>query len=203
MKKFMILSLALVMALLSSISVFAGDVPEQLAYEDTAQVFWGTVKTIFSDGDEVKVEVSCDKILKGEVNETEVYTNPYNIGGFEITVGNTYLMTSLDRKEPYFIETTSQDTKILKLKNIDGMDMWERMEKSLNDGLFEQAEQKRIEKIEEPETSSTSVIGGADAPTDIKVESTLDINIWVLVGIGAALVILIAGVILVIKKKSK
>ncbi len=211
MKKFLILSLTLVMVLLSSVSVFAGDIPESLLYEDTAQVFWGTVKTISSEDGEVKVEVSCDQILKGEVNETEVYTNPNNIGGFEITVGNTYLVTSFDRKEPSFYETTSQDTKTLELKNIDGIDIWERMEKALNDGLFEQAEQRRIEKqntsqsgvdtLAETQTSDTDTAPQIDMEEDH--QDFISQSFIKYIVAGAAVVVLILGTILIIKRKSK
>ncbi len=41
-------------------------------------------------------------------------------------------------------------------------DITKRLENALNEGLFEQAEQIKIEKIEEAATSSNSVIDGAD-----------------------------------------
>ncbi len=204
MKKFIILSLALVMVLLSSVSVFAGDVPESLLHEEGAKVFLATIENYTLKEPMIdNIDLIPTEKIKGdvEVGVKQSYSKGYSSAKLEPNV--EYLVGYVDEYNLYIYEIETREGNQFKLVESKTYEMVKRLENYLNDGSFEKAEKERVAKIEETDTSSISVIGGSDVPTDIKVKSTLIINIWVLVGIGVALVILIVGVILVIKKKSK
>ncbi len=208
MKKFMILTLTLVMALLSSVLVFAGDIPESLLFTEDAKVFLATVENYTTKEASVSPYVYIDTVeliptekIKGdvEIGVKESYSRCETTITPEPDV--EYLVGYVDEINLYIYEIESRKDGKFKLVNSDKFDMTKRLETYLNDGSFEKAEKERVAKIEEADTSSTSVIGGADAPTNIVVKSNT--NVWGMVGIGTALIILVAGVILVIKKKSK
>ncbi len=207
MKKLLILSLTM-MALLSSISVFAGDVPESLLYEDYAQIFLGkvvnyTTKEVpsapYTEIDTLEC-IPTEKI-KGdvEIGVKQSYQGCYC--SIDLKPDVEYLFGYFNDTNVYVYEIESREDGKFKLVDSDIHDMTNRLEAALNDGSFEKAEKQRIAKTKE--ASSTSVVGGSDEPKEVKTEAALSINTWGMVGIGAALVILIAGVILIIKKKSK
>ena len=129
-----------------SFNVYAGSIPEDLIHSDNAQIFFAEVISYNENSD---IEILPVKKIKGDVNigSNQIYHDPNVAGNFQIKVGNTYLFTYFDENNPTDIfETTSMDTKTLKLKNVTG-DMWERFENNLNSGKYEKAEQKRIDKI--------------------------------------------------------
>lgn len=132
-------------SLLFSFNVYAGSIPEDLLHSDTAQVFFGEIISLNSE----IVEVIPVKKIKGDIitGTKLMYNNPDAMGTFNPKIGKTYLFTYFDENNPTCIfETTSLDTKTLKLKNTTG-DMWERFEKNLNNGKYEKAELKRIDNI--------------------------------------------------------
>lgn len=149
MKK--ILSLFCFIVILLSITqvVFAGDVPESLLYEDGAKIFFAELTASHLDAERPYVEVSPVNVIKGNV-KIGLNERAYNVntmGDFELEVGQVYLVTYFDEANPTDIfETTSQNTKTLKLKHITG-DMWERFEAYLNEGEYEKAESKRQAKM--------------------------------------------------------
>lgn len=140
-----------VMLLMLSIHVFAGDVPEALLHDDGAQVFFAEVVYYHPDKENPDIELSPVKVIKGDV-KTGVkltYLNPNTVGDFNVKTGNVYLFTYFDEHNPtYIFETTTYDTATIKLKNATG-DMWERFEKYLNNGDYEKAEQNRINRKNE------------------------------------------------------
>ena len=151
-RKCLICFFGLAAALLSvSVTAFAGDIPESLLENDDAQVFFGEVTACDLESEQPGVEVLVVKAVKGEVNaeEAAIYMNPYPVGDFEMKEGNIYLFTYYDLYNPtYIFETTSCDTQTLELQNAPG-DMWARFEQYLNEGRYEEAEQRRVDKLNE------------------------------------------------------
>ena len=207
MKKLVSLLGVIAILLTMSVSVFAGDVPESLIYEDTAKVFLGTVENHsrkdipsapYTEIDSIEV-VPTEKI-KGdvEIGVKQTFTRCYSTIEFKPDV--EYLFGWFDNENVYIYEIESREGNQFKLVGSDGANMTKRLEDGLNNGLYEKAEQDRLAKIEQstqPDTSSTSVIGGADEPTDIVVKS--NVNVWLVVGIGALVLALV--VLLVVRKK--
>ncbi len=207
MKK--IISLIGVIAILftMSVSVFAGDVPEELLNTDTAKVFIGTVenfteKTIAGSSQVYieTVDVIPTEKIKGEVEigAKETYTRCDSV--LDLQKGKEYLFGYIDENNFYIYEILSKDKKMINLADAKKYDMALRLENYLNDGSFEKAEQERLAKTEQstqPDNSSTSVIDGANEPTDIAVKS--NVNVWLVVGTGALVLLLV--IVFIIRKK--
>lgn len=146
MKKLISLLCIFAIMLTMTISVFAGDIPESLLWNDEAQLFFGEVISYYPDNNEPRISVSPVKKIKGDVNigSKQIYLKPNPMGGAKIVAGNVYLFAYYDEVNPLDIfEVTSYDTKSLKVKGIQG-DMWERFEEYINNGEYERAEQERI-----------------------------------------------------------
>ena len=149
MKK--IISLLCLVAIMLSMSstALAGSIPEDLLYEDYAQIFFAEVVYYHPDKENPDIELSPVKVVKGDV-KTGVkltYYNPNTVGDFKVKEGNVYLFTYFDENNPTDIfEVTSFDTSTLKLKNVEG-DMWMRFQKYLNNGDYEEAEQERRDRL--------------------------------------------------------
>ncbi len=149
MKKILSLFCFIVILLSMTQGVFAGDVPESLLYEDGAKIFFAEITACHLDAERPYVELSPVNVIKGDV-KTGLNQRVYNVntmGDFEMEVGQVYLVTYFDEHNPTDIfETTTQNTKTLKLKHITG-DMWERFEEYLHEGEYEKAESKRQVKM--------------------------------------------------------
>lgn len=199
MKKIVSLIGVIAIFLTMSVSVFAGDIISTYLVKDDAQVFFGEVKDVTNN----TVTIIQNKNVKGEFKQDSEYT--YERKDFtthkELEIGKIYLCTVIPTETYIHIriwEVTSTDTKTLEV--IEDHTFAYDMQQALNKGSFEKAEEKRLAKIEQstqPNTSSTSVIGGADEPTDIVVKS--NVNVWLVVGIGALVLALV--VLLVVRKK--
>ena len=149
MKK--IISLLCLVAIMLSMSTtaLAGSIPEDLLYEDFAQIFFAEVVYYHPDKENPDIELSPVKVVKGDVKMGGklTYNNPNTVGDFKVKEGNVYLFTYFDENNPTDIfEVTSYDTSTLKLKNVEG-DMWMRFQKHLNNGDYEEAEQERRERL--------------------------------------------------------
>ncbi len=201
MKKLMIFGLTFIMVLLSSVSVFAGDVPESLLSTDDAKVFLATVENYTIKPSTISAYAMIDTI---ELMPTEKIKGDVIIGvkesysrcdtKFNPESGVEYLVGYIDENNLYIYEIESREGNRFKLVDADSFDMTKRLENYLNDGSFERAEQDRLAKFNGTHPSSPTVIGGAENPTNITVKSPL--NIRILVGIGAVLLIVAAGIIL-------
>lgn len=199
MKKIVSLIGVIAIFLTMSVSVFAGDIISTYLVKDDAQVFFGEVKDVTNN----TVTIIQNKNVKGEFKQDSEYT--YERKDFtthkELEIGKIYLCTVIPTETYIHIriwEVTSTDTKTLEV--IEDHTFAYDMQQALNKGSFEKAEEKRLAKIEQstqPNTSSTSVIDGADEPTDIVVKS--NVNVWLVVGIGALVLALV--VLLVVRKK--
>lgn len=200
-KLFCLISLIIILVLTISVSVFAGDIPNSYLVEDDAQVYFGEVKEFTNN----TVTIIQKKNIKGEFKQDSEYT--YERKDFtthkELEIGKIYLCTVIPTETYIHIsiwEVTSTDTKTLEV--IENHTFAYNMQQALNKGSFEKAEQKRLAKIEQstqPDSSTTSVIGGADEPTDIAVKS--NISMWGIIGVSAFVLVLIVLLLVVRKKK--
>ncbi len=203
MKKITALIIIVLIALLN-ISVFAGSVPEDLLSSEESQVFFAKVEAYHLNNEKNDIEISPVKVLKGNVNTGTkvIYSDPFAVGDFEIKTGDVYLFAYYDENNPtYIFETTINEDGKLELKGAQG-DMWERFEQYLNDGQYEEAQIKQNEEENAKQNTSseeTSVIGGADAPTDIYVKGNVNIFLIIII----IFIILIIGIVLFISKKRK
>ena len=194
MKKIVSLIGVILILLTMSVSVFAGDIVTPLMTQDNAQVYFGEVKEFTDD----TVTIIQKKNIKGEFKQDVEYE--YERKDFttreELEIGKVYLCAVPETRENLMIwEVTSTDTKTLKV--LGDHTFAGEMQQYINEGMFEKAEQERLAKIEQstqPDTSSTSVIGGADEPTDIVVKS--NVNVWLVVGIGALVLLLIIAFVI-------
>lgn len=196
MKKIVSILMVLVVYLSMSMVCFAGDIISPLALEDDGQVYFGEVKE-WSNNILTVVQI---KNVKGDFQENREYTyEKLNINSYkDLVVGEIYLITSIGGEAEVW-KISSTDTKTLKILNEHGFAY--DMERALNNGYFEKYEQQRLEKINKTETNSTSVIGGADAPTDIIIKDNMNIMISVCVGIF--IIAFIIGFIYMKRKKNK
>lgn len=181
--------LSLMLFLLMTGVCYAGDVPESALTADYAKVYFGQVTEISDD----VITVTALQNIKGEFEQGSVYSGVYSLMQAKPKIGEVYLCLYFDEANPlYMYEVTSTDTKTLKVKST--VDMAKRMEQYLNNGDFEKAEQKRLEKLSgsrTPESSaSIGIIGGADGPTAVFV--TGGASMYIIMALGG---VIIGGVI--------
>lgn len=145
--------LAVMLILLSvPIVCHAGSVPEDLLNADSAQVYFGEVKSV----DDGSITVIQKKSIKGEfVKDRELIYQSFAFTDSPET-GTTYLCGYFDENNPLYVwEITGTDTKTMTLQNTD--DMSKRMQEYLNKGEFEEKEKERLageSTKDEPETAS-------------------------------------------------
>ncbi len=150
LKKLLLCILTLVALFSISMVCFAGDIPECLLNNEDSQVYFGEVKSV--DGDEITV-IQFQNI-KGEFSEGSEITYPEFSFTISPIVGEIYLCGYTDENNPLRIwEVTSLNTKELKLKNTS--DMSKRMQEYLNDGKFEEKEERLLKIAENKEVEST------------------------------------------------
>lgn len=127
-------------------TAFAGSIPEDLLGDDKALVFFGEVVS-YKSGESIAV-LPTQKVKGDVLVGTELlYVDAISMGEFSISKGKTYLFGYYDENNPlYVFNTSSTDTKTLKILNKSGGGMEERMQEYLNAGRFEEEEIIRIEK---------------------------------------------------------
>ena len=132
----------LLLLFLNPMVSYAGDVPETLLLKDYP-VYFGEVKSI--DGDTItiiQIENIKGKFQKNcEITYTDyIFTDSPNIG-------QIYLCGYVDENNPLYIwEVDCYDTASLKIANTDNMS--KRMQEYLNNGAFDEAEEKLMAKQE-------------------------------------------------------
>ena len=178
-KKIIIVMLVLVIVMISSsIKALAGDIPESLLHDDTAQIFFGEVLSYHPQKETPSMSVSPVVTIKGNVKEgtKQNYINPNAMGSFNIVEGKVYLFTYYENAEYIDVfEVTTYDTRTLKLKHVEGS-MWERFEQYINQGKYGEA----------------------------KVEGMLPYTVEIMYGsIGAVICLGVIGGVIIYKKKKK
>ena len=149
MKKLFSCVFIMLVVMCCSITVFAGDIPESLLFEDKAQVFFAKVVEYNDDSRDKYTKVVPVKVIKGNVklNEEKVYTHPILVSDFKIKENKAYLFAYLNENNFYVFQVTSYDTKTLELVGVDKDNMMKRFEKSLNEGKFGKTEQQISEEL--------------------------------------------------------
>lgn len=150
MKKIICFISMIAIMLSMTMTAFAGSIPEDLL-QDESQIFFAEIVYTHLDKEKTDIEFSPVKKIKGDVKlgSKQIAYNFNTVGDFKLKEGNVYLFTCFDENNPTDIfEVTSYDTSTLKLKNVTG-DMWERFEKYLNEGRYEEAEHARLDKQNE------------------------------------------------------
>jgi len=145
MKKVIGLIGIIAILLTMSVSVFAGDVPEALSYEDDAQVFIGTLKSFETDSAQAvkNVTVVPTRKIKGDISpgETQTYTSCY-FGSVTPEAEKEYLFGCLGENSVWVYAVEYYDEKEIKLKITD--EFAERIQNYLDEGLYIAAEQERL-----------------------------------------------------------
>ncbi len=133
----------IIFTMLLTVSCFGGDVPDELLFTETAQVYFGKVVSI--DGE--KIAFSQTKKVKGAFTEGNilVYEKFSLFGGGTPKTDEIYLCGAVDKSNSLYVwKTTGTDTKNVKISSDDSMS--KKMEKYLNDGEFDKKEQERIDR---------------------------------------------------------
>ena len=184
--------------LLASTSCLAGDVPEGLLMNNTAEVYFGEIKSIEQNA----ITVIQKQSIKGLFEEGSERTySDFAFTGNPI-VGETYLCGFYDEYNPlYMWEVTSFEPKTLQIKTTDNMST--RMQEYLNTGKFEEKEQERLAALQ----TSTSIENDVKVVENMnalekKDEEEKDIKIEINEALmtGVFVVIILSGV-LVWKRK--
>lgn len=176
MKKIAAILTLIIVLIANSITALAGDIPESLLIDESAQLFFGEVLSYHPNKETPSMSVSPVAAIKGNVKEgtKQNYNNPNPMGGFNIQEGKVYLFTYYENTDYIHIfEVTTYDTRTLKLKHVEGS-MWERFEKYINEGKYGEA------KVEGIMPYTVDIIHGA---------------------IGAVVCVMIIGSIVIYKKK--
>lgn len=188
---------------------YAGDIPESLLNNDTAQVYFGEI----SDIDDESITVIQRQNVKGNFSEgsEQVYEDYL----FEDPIiGKTYLCCFLDEQNPLYIwEVSSFDLNELEIiDESKEFEMTKRMQKYLNDGMFTEKEQERLVNLAINNTAE--MINSVSETSSMPIETTAaditynnsddDFNSarkMSIVAVIGLLTIVIAGGYIFIKKK--
>ena len=140
MKKLLSFIVGIFILLSLSTVCYAGSIPEDLLYDDSAQVYFGEVKNV--DGD--NISVIQRKNIKGDFTQDRELTYKRFTFTNSPEIGATYLCGYFDENNPLYVwDVTSLDTQTLTIKNTD--DLSRRMQEYINAGKFEEKEKERLE----------------------------------------------------------
>ena len=118
MKKILTVLIAVVIIVLNTASVFAGDIPETILSDDAAQLYFGELVEVNVLSNDFKTVVKPVKKVKGDVSvgvESE-YISPQFVGNFSAKKGNVYLFAYINESNPlYIFEVDSYDTTTIKV----------------------------------------------------------------------------------------
>lgn len=146
-KTLIIIMTAVILAMLSPGICHAGSVPEDLLGSDNAQLYFGEVLD-YHENTETAV-VTPVKNIKGDVviGSKRTLEDCVTVGKKDTIPkrGEVCLIAYYDDVNPiYIFKVTSDNLPTLKIKNIEGADMWMRLQEYINDGEYTQAEIKRV-----------------------------------------------------------
>lgn len=148
MKKKIHFSIIIIMLIVLSASIcYAGSVPEDILGSDHARLYFGEILDYY---EKTKTAVVIPvKNIKGDIVISSKHSLPdcVPVGTKNSTPkkGEVCLIAHYDDVNPiYIFKTTSDNLPTLKIKNIEGMDMFERLQGYINDGSYTKAENERI-----------------------------------------------------------
>ncbi len=174
---------------------YAGDIPETLLNDNSAQVYFGEVKSV----DEESITVIQRDNIKGTFSKDSEHT----YGQFVFTEapkkGTTYLCGYIDENNPLYIwEISGTDTKTLEISSTD--DMSKRMQDYLNDGKFEKMEAQRLSEESSQNTSGTPSEGSSP---DVSTGSAVQKNNNYIFALIICAIIVVRILFLVLAKRKK
>ena len=130
----------LLLLFLNPMVCYAGDIPETLLLKDYP-VYFGEVKSI----DEDTITIIQIENIKGKFQKSSEITYTDYVFTDSPNVGQIYLCGYVDENNPLYIwEVDGYDTASLKITNTDNMS--KRMQEYLNNGAFDEAEEKLTAK---------------------------------------------------------
>ncbi len=142
MKRLIVLVMSVFVMLSIATVCYAGDVPEGLLNNDSAQIYFGEIKNV----DGKSITVIQRQVIKGAFSKDSEHIHKAFAFTEAPKVGEIYLCGYYDENNPLYVwEVTSLDTKTLRISNTD--DMSKRMQEYLNDGKFEEKEKERLSKL--------------------------------------------------------
>lgn len=207
MKKLTGIIFVLVMLCAFSISAFAGNIHDEIAYDDNYIMFIGEVIDCEKNREEPKhieyksVTVKVAERIKGDaiVGETIeqkgslIMINKIKKGDYYLflanknSVKNYFYIWGIEKKEGNHIE----------LYNPEDVFTARRMEEFINDGTYAKAEIERVAKLSDEEKSALG------KNSVVEIERKPDTNYGFLVPVAAAVVISLVAVIIALKKKKQ
>lgn len=146
MKKLISFISMIAIMLSMTLTAFAGDIPEALAFEDDAKIFIGTLKDFRLDSSDSKVldvQVLPTRKIKGEVAINELQTYKMCHFGKLVQKEKEYLFGWLSDDSVWAYEIGSYDEKEIKIETYD--DFAERIQDYLDEGIYARAEQERAD----------------------------------------------------------
>jgi hypothetical protein len=200
MKKLLSFIVGIFILLSLSTVCYAGSIPEDLLYDDSAQVYFGEVKNV--DGD--NISVIQRKNIKGEFTQDKELTYKKFTFTDSPEIGATYLCGYFDENNPLYVwDVTSLDTKTLTIKNTD--DLSKRMQEYLNDGKFDEKEKERLESSDAKDDVALSANEPATTIIDNNPERTNNTSdtgnsYWIILILCVAFLV---GIVLFTRTKRK
>lgn len=152
MKRIFLCVFAIIMLMCFSYTVSAGSVPEDLLYDDNAQIFFAEIIEYKEDTENSYansyIKVIPVKKVKGdiEIGDTLTYKSPCIVGGFKIKANKAYLLAYFDENNPiYVLRASDYDVKSIDLIDVDEDNgMWSRFETYIKNGEYTKAETERL-----------------------------------------------------------
>ena len=183
--------LFIILSVSAAIICYAGSIPEDLLYYDYAQVYFGEVAKTNGDA----ITIIQRKNIKGPFTANQETTYQSYIFAAAPKAGQTYLCGYFDENNPVCMwETTTFEPDTLKIKSAD--EMSQRMQKFLNQGLFEKKETERLQSLSAAQTATAA---NQTAAPNANSNHKIDTAVWITL---AAVVLAILFVILKRRRKN-
>lgn len=143
MKKLLVILSAILILLTFTLPVFAWSVPEDIASDDSALIYFAQVLKVYPD--EETALVSPVKVIKGDIPVEGLHLVKKCTG--LITPGNVYIFLSTEEniQQTYAFSPTSYDTDTLSFSRVDGNN--ERLIRYINEGKYKSADAERTDRI--------------------------------------------------------
>ena len=157
---------ALIMLILFVAAAYAGDIPESLLTEDKSKLFIGEIieyNTIAGTAiiqPTVRIKGDIDMGTRKKVTIREDYGEVLAASTFMVVNGGPFregesglVIEFGNNIDNYLLHISGDDPKTVVLEDIDPDNMWGRLQLYLNGGEYEEAENKRLEKLQSANTT--------------------------------------------------
>lgn len=153
MKKLLVIFSAIIILLTCTVPVFAWSVPEDLASDDSALIYFAEVLRYFPDKE--TAIVSPVKVIKGDIHLEGLHLVKRCTG--LIIPGNVYIFLTVEEnvQQTYAFSPTSYDTDTLSFSRVDRNN--ERLIRYINEGKYKKADNQRIDTLNSEIKSENSI----------------------------------------------